>query len=498
MKNTTTHASKSSSLIATINEKVIECFADPKTLQQFNCTDLGNAQLFARLFSDFARYDHTSQEWLLWHQHWWITDKVGQVYRLAEGVVEARKIQALTEDNKKKQKRLDAWANRSESRPKLEALIKLAQVQPEIAEWGDVWDRNPYLLGVANGVVDLKTGMLRPGRPDDRITLHTEIAFDATATCPRWEQFLSEVFDRDDLIEYIHRVIGYCITGDISEQVLFLCYGVGENGKSTFLDVLHHVLGPFYCNVPFSTFEAKNKQSIPNDIAMTKGARIIAALETSESTQLNEARLKLMTGSDPVTARKLFKEFQTFNPTGKIWLAFNHRPEVMDDSDGFWRRVRLIPFLKQFPEQAREKGLLERLKAEAPGIIGWAVRGCLKWQESGLQTPEIVVHASQEYRADSDPLREFFDECIEIDHSYSVVSADLWSAYLQWAENNRVVPLKRPVFSAHLKTKKFSSKTVGHNKTHTWFGLALNRNRLLPEDAGVRVGAGVKPHYYPN
>jgi putative DNA primase/helicase len=246
--------------------------------------------------------------------------------------------------------------------------------------------------------------------------MHTDLIFDPRAGCPQWLKFLNDIFGgENDLIGYVYRAVGYCLTGDTTEQVAFLCYGSGANGKSTFLDVLRYVLGDYAYNLPFSTFELKARSSIPNDVAALPRRRFVTALETNESAPLNEARLKLLTGCDPVSARLLYREFFTFIPTAKFWLATNHKPEVVDDSPGFWRRIRLIPFLQQFVGDSADKDLLCKLKAEASGILRWALEGCLAWQREGLCLPNVVQAASQAYREENDHIGEFLDERCTLD-----------------------------------------------------------------------------------
>ena len=258
-----------------------------------------------------------------------------------------------------------------------------------------------------------------------------------------------------------------------TEQITFLCYGSGANGKSTFLDVVRHVLGDYSYSLPFSALELKGRSSIPNDIAALPGRRFVTALETNESTPLNEARLKLLTGCDPVSARLLYREFFTFTPMAKFWLATNHKPPVADDSPGFWRRIRLIPFLKQFVGDRAEKDLVTKLKAEAPGILRWAMEGCLLWQRHGLGLPAVVEAASQSYREDNNHIGEFLGDCCLVAPDACVPVADLLRTYLYWAETNLERPLDRKVFSARLDGKGFQKRRNGHARTWTWFGLTI-------------------------
>ena len=246
-------------------------------------------------------------------------------------------------------------------------MLRLAQSELPITDSGENWDSDPWLLGVANGVVNLKTGKLLQGNPLQQIKLHTDVAFDPAARCPQWEQFLADVFKGDaELIGFIQRAVGYSLTGDTSEQCLFLCYGGGSNGKSTFLEVLLHVLGQYAHSLPFSAFELQARSSIPNDVASVVGKRFVTAGETSESARFNEARIKGLTGSDTLSARFLHGEFFSFKPAAKIWLAFNHKPGVADDSQGFWRRIRLIPFEREFKEGAADKNLKDIIVRRGP------------------------------------------------------------------------------------------------------------------------------------
>lgn len=445
-------------------------------MSEYAYTDLGNAEMFASVNSNDLRYDHSAKRWLIWRQHWWAADADGAVYRLAKSVARMRmQIAQQISDDSKEKKAATAWALNSESAPKLLAMLRLAESEYPLCDSGEGWDADPWLFGVANGVVDLRTGQLREGRQSDKITLHTDIPFEPSASCPRWEKFISQIFGDDQpVIGFVRRAVGYCLTGHTNEQCLFLCHGTGANGKSTFLEVLRRVLGGYAYNLPFSAFELLARSSISNDIAAIAGKRFLTSIETSESARLNEARIKILTGSDPITARKLYREYITFSPTAKVWLAFNHLPEVADDSYGFWRRIRLVPFLRRFDGDSADKDLLPKLLAEAPGILAWAVRGCLDWQANGLGAPANVIEATEGYRLEFDRLADFISSCCVVAPRVSVPAADLWNAYLGFAnENSEGVPLDRKAFARLLQTKGFKKLKRGHQGTWTWAGISL-------------------------
>ena len=432
----------------------------------FNRTDAGNGEHFARLYGDRLRFDHRRRSWLIWAGHWWREDDQNLVRRFAKDAARERYGGATEIADLDERAREARFAIGSENRQRLDAMLRAAESEPPLSDAGDSWDAEPWLLGVANGVLNLRTGSLRPGAAGDRITRHTQIPFDPAATCPRWERFLEEVLRGDaELIDYIWRAAGYGLTGVVSEQCVFMCHGSGANGKSVFLAILRETLGQYAFNAPFSTFEAKDRSSIPNDLAALAGRRLVTASETNEGSRLNEARLKALTGGDPITARFLHGEFFTYQPVAKLWLAVNHRPEVRDDSYGFWRRVRLVPFLRQFRDDA-DAGLLDTLRAELPGILAWAVRGAIAWRERGLEPPAAVLSATEAYRVESDPLAGFLEECCVEGVGLSVVASEIYRAYRGWAEAQglpRTETLSNKVFGMRLAARFEKRSSKDHN-----------------------------------
>lgn len=401
---------------------------------RFNCTDVGNAELFAALYGDLVRYDYCRKRWLIWSGRWWRADVDGEVARLAKEAARTRYHQAAKIEDPTVRRSHAQWSIRSEKRPRLEATLKLAQSERPIADAGEHWDADPWLLGVANGVVDLRTGALRAGRREDRITVHAEVGFALSAECPRWVRFLDEVFcSNTELIDFVHRAVGYSACGEVSEQVFFMLYGTGANGKTVFSKTLRYVLGPYAYDAGFSTFERKGRAAIPEDLANLARRRFVTASECAEGTQLNEARLKALAGGDTQNARFLYGTRFEYEPTCTIWLAVNHPPTVRDDSHGFWRKVRLVPFERQFSEAEADKKLDQKLRREAPGILAWVVQGCLEWQQYGLESPAAVSAATREYQAESDPLEGFItEECIT-EPQAEVKAAEFYQAYREWA-----------------------------------------------------------------
>ncbi len=400
----------------------------------YHLSDSGNAGLFAELHGQNVRFDFRRAQWLVWTGHHWGRDDDGKLIRLAQDVARRRYQDAPSIPDREEAKRAAKFALDSENKTRVMAMLDLARSRVPIADSGEDWDPNPMLLGAPNGVVDLRTGDLRAGRRDDRVSLVAGVPYDPGAVCSRWLQFLFEIFDgKEDLIEFVQRAVGYSLTGDVSEQCLFVLHGTGANGKSTFLNAVRHVAGDYGYNMPFSTMELDQRSSVPNDLAALVGRRLVTSSETNEAMRLNEGRVKALTGGDPITARFLHREYFTFRPVATFWLAVNHKPRVTDDSHGFWRRVRLVPFTQQFPG---DKHLEAQLNAEAPGILTWAVQGCLAWQQRGLDAPDCVRNATEEYRRESDLLEEFIAEHIEESGSEVVLPIrDIVAAYERWADS---------------------------------------------------------------
>jgi putative DNA primase/helicase len=385
------------------------------------------------------------------------------------------------------------WALQSESHYRLEAALSLAKSTLPIADAGDCWNSDICLLGVPNGVVDLRTGRLRPAKQKDRITMYARAPFDPAAQCPRFERFLAEVFLEDvELIAFVQQAIGYCLTGSVTEQCLFLCYGQGANGKSTLLEVIRYILGDYAHNLPFSAFELQgNRSPSAHELAGLVSKRFVTSVETNESVRLNEGRVKALTGGDCITARFLYGEYFTFEPTGKFWLAFNHKPQVGDTSHGFWRRVRLIPFYAEFREGAKDPQLLARLRDEGPGILAWAVRGCLLWHANGLPVPRAIEAATKDYRDESDPVAEFIEERYERCPDGFVESSVLHANYAAWADANGAEPLDRRTLGNRLRAIGLVSARAGHTRVRGWAGIRERTAQEIPP-ADMRTDADGK------
>jgi putative DNA primase/helicase len=447
-------------------------------LNAFPLTDTGNGESLAALFGGVLRFAHVPPgptggikgHWLIWSGHRWAPVDMGQVETFAKQTARRREAAALAlpSDTKAQEAyRKDAlsWALGSESAYRRRAMCDLARTESPIAARYTDFDRDPWLLGCRNGVLDLRTGTLRPGRQADLVTKSVGFDFDPDAPCPRWDRFLLEIFDGDTaLVGFLRRAVGYSLTADTREQCLFLCHGSGANGKTTLLSTLRAAFGDYAVNSPFSTFEWDRNTQGTNDLAALAGARLVTAAETSEARRLNEARVKAITGGDPVTARFLFSEFFTFVPGFKVWLAMNALPKVTGTDLGIWRRIRLVPFKVSFAGR-EDRTLDAQLRTELPGILRWAVEGCLEWQGLGtLGAPEAVVEATEAYRTQSDLVGRFLAEEVLVRDGMTVRASELYGAFAAWAKRQGEDVMAGTAFGLRMRD-------LGHEKTRNALGM---------------------------
>lgn len=468
-------------------------YAPGKTsLLDYEPSTWGNAERMAVLYEDDLKYCEDFHGWLVWDGFRWVPDKTGEVQRRAMTVIRAfqdqvreelaRKRQELAGSQKERIKneikeleKLLKFAKQSENRHNRNNMIADAASHPGIAVADpEEFDKDHWLLNVENGTIDLKTGELRPHQRGDMITKMAGTYYDPDAECPRWEQFLREVMnDDEELIQYLQKAIGYSLTGDTSAQEWYLLYGTGANGKSVFLSTIQELLGDYAQQAPSSLLMAKKEMGPTNDLARLKGARFVAATETDEGRRIAEGLVKQLTGDDKVSARFLFKETFEFKPTAKLWLATNHKPVVRGTDYGFWRRVRLIPFTRQFAPEERDTRLPEKLRKELPGILRWAVEGARLYRQEGMQVPDKVRAATAEYQAESDVIGAFIADCCVLNPLAKVPVSELYHAYTSWCSANGEPSLSQRIFGKRLKERGDVEQVKGSKGVRMWKGIGL-------------------------
>lgn len=444
----------------------------------FHTTDLGNAdRLVARHGADL-RYCHPWQKWLVWDGSRWRVDDTAEVHRRAKETArsiyaEAAAIPGTDQAAEARRKELGAWARRVEARDRLSALVDLARSDESIPVLPAQLDADPWLLNCLNGTLDLRTGQLLPHQREHLLTKLAPVAYDPGATCPTWLAFLDVILRGDvDLIGFLQRFVGYAITGVIREHVLVVCYGTGSNGKSTFLETVGEMMGDYAWQAPPDLLMLKSLEAHPTDVAGLFGVRFASCIETASGRRLDEARMKMLTGGDRVTARRMREDFWTFRPTHKLALGTNHKPVVATTDHGTWRRQKLVPFTVTIAAEQQDKRLPEKLRAELPGILRWALEGCLAWQRDGLSDASAIREATEAWRDESDALGAFLAACCELGPRATVPAKELYARYLAWCEANGDEPVRKQVFGQRLAERGFDSRK-GRAGTRLWRGLRL-------------------------
>ena len=432
-------------------------------------TEDGIASAFTRRYGLDWRYCAQWSKWLVWTGQRWNDDQVLFVNHLARGICRAASMKA---DSPRLKAKLASAST-------IAAVERIARTEPKHAATVGEWDADIWLLNTPGGVVDLRTGDMRAPLRADRMTKI------ATATpkgpCPVWLAFLHDVTGGDaELVAYLQRVVGYCLTGSTRAHAMFFLYGTGANGKSVFVNVIATILGDYSANAPMDTFMETRSDRHPTDLAGLRGARFVSATETEQGRRFNESKLKAITGGDLVTARHLYQDFFTYPPQYKILIAGNHKPAIRNIDEAMRRRLHLIPFTITVPPERRDPRLTERLLAERDGILAWALEGCLLWQEHGLKQPQSVMNATDEYFEAEDAIGRWLDERCCHGANDKALSITLFNDWKQWAEASGEFAGSMRRFSDVLVTRKFEKwrNAVG---ARGFVGIALKQPSSGPQ-----------------
>jgi putative DNA primase/helicase len=444
-------------------------------------TELGNAQWLVETHGLDLRYVRAQRRWYCWDGQRWRADETGEAERRMKAIVPALLRQAAEEKSEPHRKHLTQWALECSRARTLEASLRLTTTEQAVAVTADIFDRDPWLLGVANGVLDLRTGELRAPRREDYITMQAPVAYDPRAVAPRWSRFLADITREDpEAQQCLQRVAGYCLTGDAREQQWFFLYGPGGNGKTCFVEVVRGMLGDYATAANFATFLARGHETIREDVARLEGARLVTALEPPENERFNEPLLKHITGGDMVTGRRQYQASREYRPTFKLLLAGNHKPQVWGTDEGWWRRIRTVPFLFTVPPERRVKDYHRVLLAEeGPGILRWAMEGCLDWQRSGgLGEPASWALETAAYRHDEDVLGEFVDSCLHEAPGARVAHTEVRRAYEAFCAAAGLPVLGARTFVSRLRERGYTDDRTGHGRW--WRSLSLSTPPTTP------------------
>lgn len=457
---------------------------DLENTKDFEFNHDGNASRLIDLFGHLLRYDSATKTWIIWKGKRWVTekDKEAMVLEimpyardLANRILPNLSVMCAA-SNPTKSEALAKWAQASQNQlfPTVNHLkARALELRTSISEWDS--DEHRHLLIADNGVVDLRTGELHVLDHTYKMTKRVYLPYEPAAQCPRWIQFLHEIFDGDaEMVAYMQRLIGYCLTGEVKEKKLFFLYGPkANNGKSTFTDILTLILGDAYIKkIPVKAF-MRYKDANPNapneNIASLRGVRVSISDESEHQDRLNGPMIKELTGvTDRITARHNYGSNFSFVPTHKIFIICNQLPTIEGGDQAIWNRVQCIPFDVVFvdkdtnPEREgppADKEIYGKLRAELTGILAWCIEGAQQYYRDGLQPPAKVLRTSADYQEDEDTLGMFIEEGCVLGESYHESCSGMYHAYVYWCEGRKEFPLPQRAFTQAMKRKGFKDRT---------------------------------------
>ena len=473
----------------------------PQTTTFLHTTDLGNSERFIEQHGKDVKWWPQRGQWLIWDGKRWQVDEAGRIIELAKKTIKSIYKEAETAEkhngvvliggeptkNEKTAARvLRSHAKASQAAARIKAMLLLSTTVDVVFE--KQLDANPWILTVDNGTLDLRTGKLRPHCRDDYCTRLVTTPFNEDACAPRWESFLNQTMKGDkELKEFLQRSVGYALTGSTSEQCLWFLYGTGANGKSTFLTVVRALLEDGLSKqLNFGDLEAKNTNDHPTRFARLVGARLVTATESDQGCKLAEPIIKDMTGGEPLAARFMRRDFFEFIPAFKLWIAGNYKPVIRGADEGIWRRIKLVPFTFHVAEDDRIEDLPEKIVAEElPGILAWAVRGCLDWQREGLGKPAAVTEATDEYRTEMDVLGEFITDCCIVNDEIKSSSNEIYRTYQDWCEAGGRRAWTQTTFSLRLRERGFQYYRSRFERG--WNGIGVTSNDGDPSSRHLTV-----------
>lgn len=433
----------------------------------YSYDDTGNSERYLDLFGTLTKYSYVNKCWYFYNGKNWEQDNIGAIRKWVDQSIDVLKNEPVsvpkdaTEDEKKAYMEAKAkHVKRSRNNAGKEAMTR--ELKHNVAVLPEEFDSDDMLFNTQNGYLDLSNGILNDHDISKMFTRISNAEYTDKDECSRWELFLNQIFDGNtELIRYIQKAVGYSMTASVKEQVMFILFGNGRNGKSVFLDIIAEIMGSYAMGMQASSLMVKQGGSSGHneDIARLDGARLVTSSEPNEGVRLDEGLIKQLTGGDKVSASFKGGHMFDYKPKYKIWLATNHKPIIRGNDDGIWRRLPLIPFTVPIPLDKVDKTLKEKLMRELPGIMNWAVEGCLAWQREGLNPPADIQKATMEYRQEMDVIGSFIEQCCETGPGYSIGATELFKAYDKWAKDMNEHGFTQTQFGKKVSDKYEKKKT---------------------------------------
>lgn len=431
----------------------------------FSLDEIGNGQRFAARYGADMRYCPVRETWLIFSKRWQLDEK-GESQLRAKQIARDWAIQAAAEPNDDKRARLLKHALTLTKRATRETMLKDAASEPGMTAPPEDFDAHLHLFNLANGTLNLKTFEIYPHRAEDLLTHYSPVVFDPDAKCPTWsacmERWIPDAATRD----YMQETAGLSLSGIVNEEFFNFLYGDGDNGKSTFLRVLELICGSYWHKTQAETImqaRDQKKAGAPSpELLALKAVRLLTVHEIDSKHRMNATLIKDLTGRDSITARGVFdKRLTTFIPQFTLWMFGNGKPQIVDNSGGMWRRVRLINFGESIPKEERDPQLSNKLSSELPGILNWALEGLRRVNERRgvIVVPQAVMQATEAYRAEQDPLTDFLKERCVIDPNYNAGATNLWNEWCEWCKETGEKEGSQRSFGLELTRRKFEKYT---------------------------------------
>lgn len=450
-------------------------------------TDSGNAEALIQAHGDVLRYCPPMRAWYIWGGRVWREDTNGGILQLTKQVARGYgDVAEKMEADDPQRKRLFKWALDSEGLRYMQSAITIAQSDVDVCVDAAEFDRDPMLLTVENGTLDLESGKFRTFDPDDYITHWAPVTYTRDAHSTLWEDFLASIIPDPATRDFIQAAVGYSLTGSMEEDKMFILYGDGRNGKTTFVNAIMSMMGGYSAQASSQAIMHKRGDGPTNELFVLRGKRFVAATETGESRHLNECLVKQMTGGDPISVNPKYRSQIEFIPTWKLWLSTNHEPQIIGTDTAIWRRLLKIPFSVTIPEAQCDTKLKPMLstRSERSGILNWALEGTRMWRKSGLKPSPEVAWATTKYRAGQDYVAEFLSECCIVSPQNTVSKSVMYQKYVMFCKQNYLIFVAKNVFGRRLHEIGISESR--DTKSRFWVGISMgtyvNLNPIHMED----------------
>jgi putative DNA primase/helicase len=431
-------------------------------------TELGYARRLISVYGGQIRYVPAWKRWLAWDGRRWENDDSGRAHRCAK-LIARRLTTALVESDEESWK--IAKARTMESARSIKAVLELTSTELEVVTAPDRLDADPFLLNTPAGTVDLRTRQLRPHNPADLLTKITGASLRRDAPAGVFSAFLERVQPDADMRAYIARVAGHALTGQVAEHVLPIFYGIGGNGKSTFIRAVLAALGDYAGPADPELLVARSFDAHPTGVADLFGKRVAVVDESDNGRRLAEATVKRLTGGDKLKARRMREDFWEFEPSHTFLMLTNHKPVITGTDEGIWRRIALVPWDVVIPRDEYDLELDDKLKGELDAVLAFMVRGFVDYRSSGLNPPETARQATAEYRDESDAVARFIEELCELDPDLKSRSEDLYRRWVCWCEAEGEEKGTNKAFSLELENRGFNKRRTSAG--YVWRGLGM-------------------------